>query len=87
MKKRHAGKKKASGIDIFPIVFSCILLTFVLLLFASLFSHIYIYLASGEFEYVFVDELLLSLKSGISVGLFLGVSIWLISYFGSDKAD
>ena len=85
MKKRNTGKKKASGIDIFPIVFSCILLTFVLLLFASLFSHIY--LASGEFEYVFVDELLLSLKSGISVGLFLGISIWLISYFGSDKAD
>lgn len=87
MKKRNTDKKKASGIDIFPIVFFCILLTFFLLLFAGLFSHVYIYLASGEFEYIFVDELLLSLKPGITVGLFLGISIWLISYFGSDKAD
>jgi len=70
MKKRNAGKKKASGIDVFPIIFSCVLLTFVLLLFAGLFSHVYIYFTRGEFEYVFVDELLFSLKSGVTVGLF-----------------
>lgn len=70
MRKRNAGKKKASGKDIFPIIFFCILLVFVLLLCAGLFSHLYIFFTRGDFEYIFVDELLSSLKSGVMVGFF-----------------
>ena len=87
MRKRNAGQKRASGKDIFPIIFFCILLVFALLLFAGLFSHFYVFFTRGDFEYVFLDELFSSLKSGVMVGFFLGISIWLISYFGSDKAD
>ena len=87
MKNGNGGKKTVSGKDFFPIIFSCIFLVFILLLLAGLFSHLYIFLVRGDFEYIFVDELFASLKSGVMVGLFLGVSVWLISYFGTNNAD
>lgn len=87
MRKRNAGQKKALVKDIFPIIFFCILIVFIFLLFAGLFSHIYIFFARGDFGYIFWDEFFSSLKSGVMVGGFLGFSIWLVSYFGADKAD